>query len=125
MASCALPFGYPPVRIDGKLYVDGGLLDVLPVWAAAEMGATRVIAVNALPVMPSHPLRVLLRVVRLRDRKPAGISDPNVVLIRPRTPLGSIRDALTWTPENMRRWIQQGEDDAAAAAASLQSVPPS
>jgi hypothetical protein len=37
-------------------------------------------------------------------------------LIRPRAPLGSIRDALTWTPENMRRWIQQGEDDAAAAA---------
>ena len=44
MASCAVPFGYPPVRIDGKLYVDGGLLDILPVWAAAEMGATRVIA---------------------------------------------------------------------------------
>jgi NTE family protein len=115
MASCAVPFGYPPVRIDGKLYVDGGLLDILPVWAAAEMGATRVIAVNALPVMPSHPLRALLRVVRLRDRKPAGIAASNVVLIRPRKPLGSIRDALTWTPENMRRWIQQGEDAAAAA----------
>src|ERR1017187_5647194 len=43
MASCAVPFGSPPVRIDGRLYVDGGLLAVLPVWAAAEMGATRVI----------------------------------------------------------------------------------
>src|ERR1035438_5204929 len=30
MASCAVPFGYPPVRIDGRLYVDGGLPDVLP-----------------------------------------------------------------------------------------------
>ena len=116
MASCAVPFGYPPVRIDGKLYVDGGLLDILPIWAAAEMGATRVIAVNALPVMPSHPLRAVLRVVRLVGRKPAAIAGLDVVTISPRTPLGSIRDALTWTPEHMQRWIQQGEDDAAAAA---------
>jgi len=96
--------------------VDGGLLDVLPIWAAAEMGATRVIAVNALPVMPFHPLRAVVRVVRLVGRKPAAVTGLDVVLIRPRAPLGSIRDALTWTPENMRRWIQQGEDDAAAAA---------
>jgi predicted acylesterase/phospholipase RssA len=116
MASCAVPFGYPPVHINGKLYVDGGLLDILPIWAAAEMGATRVIAVNALPVMPSHPLRAVLRVVRLVGRKPAAIAGLDVVTISPRTPLGSIRDALTWTPENMQRWIQQGEDDAAAAA---------
>jgi NTE family protein len=116
MASCAVPFGYPPVRINGRLYVDGGLLDILPIWAAAEMGATRVIAVNALPVMPFHPLRAVVRVVRLVGRKPAAVTGLDVVLIRPRAPLGSIRDALTWTPENMRRWIQQGEDDAAAAA---------
>ena len=73
MASCAIPSGYPPVRINGKLYVDGGVLDVLPVWAAAEMGATRVIAVNVLPLMPSRPLRAALRVVHLLGQKPAGL----------------------------------------------------
>ena len=114
MASCAVPFGYPPVRINGKLYVDGGLLDVLPVWAAAEMGATRAIAVNALPLMPSRPLRAAARVVRLLGQKPAKVAGLDLVLISPRSPLGSIRDALTWSPENVRRWIQQGEDDAAA-----------
>ena len=62
MAACAIPSGYPPVRIDGRLFVDGGVLDVLPIWAAAEMGATHVIAVNLLPVMPSRPLRALLQV---------------------------------------------------------------
>ena len=116
MASCAVPFGYPPVRIDGKLYVDGGLLDILPIWAAAEMGATRVIAVNALPVMPSHPLRTVLRVVRLVGQKSRGMADSDIVVIRPRIPLGTIRDTFTWSPENMRKCIQQGEDDAAAAA---------
>jgi NTE family protein len=38
MASCAVPFGYPPVRIDGHLYCDGGLLSVMPVWAAQRFG---------------------------------------------------------------------------------------
>lgn len=46
-ASCALPLFYPPAEIDGELYVDGGVLDPLPVRRAAERGATRIIAVDA------------------------------------------------------------------------------
>jgi predicted acylesterase/phospholipase RssA len=115
MASCAIPSGYPPVRINGKLYVDGGVLDVLPIWAAAEMGATRVIAVNVLPLMPSRPLRAALHVIHFLGQKPAGVAGLDIVRISPRAPLGSIRDALTWSSESVRRWIQQGEDDAAAA----------
>ncbi len=88
MAACAIPSGYPPVRIDGRLYVDGGVLDVLPVWAAAEMGATRVIAVNLLPVMPSRPLRAVLQVVRFLGQKPARTDQLKVVCICPRAPLG-------------------------------------
>jgi NTE family protein len=114
MAACAIPSGYPPVWINGRLYVDGGVLDVLPIWAAAEMGATRVIAVNVLPVMPSRPLRAVLRVVRFLGQKPARTIGIEIVCISPRAPLGSIRDALTWNAANVRRWIQQGEDDAAS-----------
>jgi NTE family protein len=112
MASCAVPFGYPPVRIDGHLYVDGGLLDVLPVWAAAEMGATRVIAVNVLPQMPTRSLRAVVRAVRFFGQKPAAVPGLEVVRVSPRAPLGTIRDALTWNAENVERWIRQGEDDA-------------
>jgi predicted acylesterase/phospholipase RssA len=112
MASCAVPFGYPPARIGGKFYVDGGVLDILPVWAAAEMGATRVVAVNALPWMPSLPLRAALRVVHAVGRKPAQVSGIEVVEIGPRAPLGSVRESLFWSSENMHRWIRQGEDDA-------------
>ena len=36
-AACAIPFGFPPVRIGGKLYVDGGLKGGLPLWAAEQM----------------------------------------------------------------------------------------
>jgi NTE family protein len=112
MASCAVPFGYPPVQIDGRLYVDGGLLDVLPIWAAAEMGATRVIAVNVLPQMPTRSLRAVVRAVRFFGQKPAAVPGVEVVLVSPRTPLGTIRDALTWKAENVERWIRQGESDA-------------
>ena len=115
MASCAVPSGYPPVRIEGKLYVDGGVLSILPVWAAVEMGATRVIAVNALPRLPSLALRAAARMVQVVGQRPAQVSEIEVVEIRPRVPLGTVRDALVWKAENLRRWIQQGEEDAAAA----------
>lgn len=118
VASCAVPFGYPPVWIDGKLYVDGGVLDILPVWAAVEMGATRVIAVNALPWMPSPALRAAMRITRLAGQRPAKVAGIEVIEIRPRGPLGSIRDSLVWSAENMRRWIGQGEADAEATAFS-------
>jgi NTE family protein len=117
MASCAVPVGYPPVRIGGKCYVDGGVLDILPVWAAADMGATRVIAVNALPVLPSRALRAALRISHLLGRKGSACS-VETVEIRPRGPLGSLGDSLFWSAANMRQWIRQGEEDARAMLAA-------
>lgn len=46
-ASCALPLFYPPAVIDDKYYVDGGVVDSLPVLRAAERGADLIIAVDA------------------------------------------------------------------------------
>jgi hypothetical protein len=66
-------------------------------------------------VMPSRPLRAVLQVVRFLGQKPAGTEGIEVLCICPRAPLGSIRDSLTWNAANVRRWIQQGEDDAAAS----------
>jgi hypothetical protein len=76
------------------------------------MGATRVIAVNVLPQMPTRSLRAVVRAVRFFSQKPAAVPSLEVVRVTPRTPLGTIRDALTWNAENIERWIRQGEDDA-------------
>lgn len=46
-ASCCVPQLYSPVELNGKLLVDGGLVEYLPVQTAREMGADFVIAVNA------------------------------------------------------------------------------
>lgn len=45
-ASMAVPGFFSPVEIDGRLLVDGGLVDNLPVDVAREMGAQVVIAVD-------------------------------------------------------------------------------
>ncbi len=44
-ASCALPGFFPPARVDGRLCVDGGVIDNLP-FAAAGLGMDAVIAVD-------------------------------------------------------------------------------
>jgi NTE family protein len=112
MASCAIPCGFPPVRLGGKLYVDGGLLSVVPLWAAVELGATRAVVVNVLPQMPSRFLRATVGAFRAVAAPRARFPDLEVIEIRPPGPLGSVHDALTWSEENVLRWIAQGERDA-------------
>ena len=48
-ASIAVPGICVPVKINGETYVDGGIVNPLPVDVLREMGVSRVIAVNAIP----------------------------------------------------------------------------
>lgn len=45
-ASAALPLLYPPARLPGGLYVDGGVGDALPLARASELGATGIVAID-------------------------------------------------------------------------------
>ena len=45
-ASAALPVLFPPAEVGGRVLVDGGALDMLPLGKAEEMGATRIIAID-------------------------------------------------------------------------------
>lgn len=45
-ASCSIPGFFTPVEIDGRLLVDGGVIDNVPVGAARSLGADLVIAVD-------------------------------------------------------------------------------
>jgi NTE family protein len=42
LASTALPGIFPPVAIDGELYIDGGVVNNVPISRAVELGASRV-----------------------------------------------------------------------------------
>jgi len=119
-ASCAVPLVRPQQKIGGRRYSDGGLLNPLPVWAAVELGATHVIALQALPDVPS----VLLRPFVLGFRFLAGYHPPlpagvEVRIIEPSRRLGSMRDALSWKRENIERWLDQGYEDALAKNISI------
>lgn len=111
-ATCTIPLGFPPVKIDGKRYVDGGLMGAMPVWAAEEMGATRVVALNVLTTLPFRLLRKVLAV-----RQPSAAIHP--VLLEPSVPLGSIKDAVVWSRDRIQRWIDLGEQDGTRALTSI------
>lgn len=115
-ATCSIPVFFPPVAVDGRRYVDGGLLGALPVWAAEEMGATRAIAVNCLH---GWPFRMLRAVLRPREASNAL----QVVTIQPSERLGSLRSALVWSRPTIERWIALGERDGKAALEQINSAP--
>lgn len=48
-ASSAVPGICVPVTLDGETYIDGGIVDPLPVDVLREMGVSRVIAVDVIP----------------------------------------------------------------------------
>jgi predicted acylesterase/phospholipase RssA len=113
-ASCAIPFGYPPVRIDGKYYVDGGLLAAVPLWAAVQMGATSAVVINVLEFMPSMLLRASVSTFRAVMAPKQSFPNLETTWIGPSELLGKVRDAVFWKEENVRRWIAMGERDARA-----------
>jgi len=60
LASMALPVYLPPVVIGGRRFVDGGLLEVLPLDVAAAIPADLVVAVDVGPVAAAPPPGTLL-----------------------------------------------------------------
>lgn len=61
LASSSIPIIFSPVKLNGDLYVDGGLIDNLPVHPLRER-CERIIAVNICPVAPTEKLNNLLQI---------------------------------------------------------------
>jgi NTE family protein len=54
-ASCALPVFYPPGKIDGRSYIDGGMRAVLPLDVASQFEPDLIFAVNVGPTLDGVP----------------------------------------------------------------------
>ena len=50
IASASVPMVFPPHPMADDDYVDGGVMEIVPVQAAVELGATRIFAIVALPL---------------------------------------------------------------------------
>ncbi len=119
-ASMAVPGIFTPVEIGGRLLVDGGLVDNLPVDVAREMGADVVIAVDVgSPLKTREQLETLTRltsqVVNLMIRGNVAIQARDAdVLIDP--------DLEGFTSSDFEDWkemLPRGEAAARVASASL------
>jgi len=118
VAACSMPLVFPPRRLpDGSRCLDGGIFGALPLWAAAELGAEQVVAVNVMTDLPPVYRTVMHGVRRLvtAPRRSASARLPAVV-IQPARRLGRLGDALKWKPENIARWLADGRRAGEEAA---------
>lgn len=87
LASTALPGAFPPVDIDGELYIDGGVVNNIPISKAFELRAKRVYVLDVGNMererrTPKRPYEVLMQAVSIarayryrieRDNVPEGV----------------------------------------------------
>lgn len=120
LASAALPAIFPPVEIDGDRFIDGGVVDNVPIWRAIDSGATRIVALlctppTYVPVATKRPAEAILnallisihaRFARDVSRLPPGIE----VIVCSGTEFGT-RDFDDFS--NTEALIAQGRAEAA------------
>jgi NTE family protein len=120
VASTAIIGLFDQVRLGGRIYSDGGLLSAVPLWAAAEMGVTRALVIDVLPVPPGHIARAFVGAMRMlspfRAHVPPGIE---VVRLAPPALLGSPLESIYWTRPNAQAWIRAGHGQASAIKHSI------
>ena len=112
LASCSIPLVMPSVLIDGRRFTDGGLIEKLPLWAAVEMGATEIIAIDSLPKVTPWWVQAGSQVLtRLRPSSPVP-DHIKVTVISPSEEMGNAHDAVIWKQSNIERWLELGMRDA-------------
>jgi NTE family protein len=123
-ASCGVPLLMRQYRIEGQWWADGGLLDAVPVQAAVEAGATRVVAVNILPARPPLALQAARGVLHAvsRYRRPPVPAHVRVIMIEPGRALGRWAETTAWERERTRAWIERGRLDAVRALEAVESL---
>ena len=111
-ASCAVPPVYAPVRLDGRWYSDGGLLNPLPLWAAAQLGATEVEGLQVLGRFPSPWMGPLVagfrRAFGWGTELPVGVK---LSVHEPSERLGGLRASLWGSQADIERWLVLGARD--------------
>lgn len=118
LASAALPAVYPPVRIDGRTLIDGGIANNTPITLAVEAGATEVWVLStgyacALTTPPSGALALGLHAIsllvqqRLTLELAARAYPVPVRVIPPPCPITAAPTDFTQTDELIERARQE------------------
>ncbi|MEM7276956.1 MAG: patatin-like phospholipase family protein [Pseudomonadota bacterium] len=125
-ASMALPGIMEPIERDGRILVDGGLVNNLPVSVAEAWGATHIIAIDVgTPFYEKSELdtsfKAIDQMARLITRgnteRTIGDLDARTVLLRPR-----LDGIATASFEQLPQAIQAGEDIARRQLSELATI---
>lgn len=120
VAGTAIVGLFDQVRLGGRIYSDGGLLSAVPLWAAANLGATKALVIDVLPAPPGTIARTFVGAMRIlspfRETVPTGME---VLRLAPPELLGRPLEAIYWTRANAEAWIRAGQEQAAAIKHSI------
>jgi NTE family protein len=119
-ASAAIPGLFSPVEIDGRLLVDGGIVDNLPVDLVRSMGADYVIASDVSKrgttnKKPENAFEILLAMIYIMQAR-AALPDTNQseCYIRPQ-----VSQYSSWGFKDTPRMVEAGRDAAFYALPKL------
>jgi len=111
---------FDQVRIEGTLYSDGGELSAVPLWAAAELGATQALVIDVLPEAPGLVARTFVSAMKLLSPFQAVVPPSlKVVCVAPPKLLGAPLDSIYWKRPNVEQWLRTGQMDAARIKHSI------
>ena len=119
-ASAAIPGLFSPVEIDGRLLVDGGVVDNLPVEQVREMGAKFTIACDVSSPSkrgkrPENPFENILSMFYIMQERSTSLNqDLSDCLIRP-----NISQYSSWAFGDSTKVIEEGRRAAEAALPQL------
>ena len=120
-ASCSYPGLFQPVRVSGRVLVDGAMSVEVPAQLARELGATRVISVHLPAGVCERPPTDMFKVVRrcfqiMQERNEQGWRQASDLVIAP-----DLR-SIEWDGfESGLALVKAGEAAALAALPSIQS----
>jgi NTE family protein len=75
LASAAIPGIFPPVQRDGRLLIDGGLVDLVPAALARALGADVVVAVDVTGPLPRRAPRNLIEILVAASTLQPGVGE--------------------------------------------------
>jgi NTE family protein len=119
LASTAIPALFPPVEIDGDRFIDGGVVNNVPIRRAIDAGATRVVVLlcappRYAPVTPRRPVEALLNAlfisIHARFAREMSEIPPGVEVILCSGSEGGARDFDDFS--STQALIAQGREEA-------------
>lgn len=138
LASTAIPGVFPPMRIDGRLLVDGGVANNTPISTAIRLGATRIIvlptgfacALNQIPsgaiARAMHALSLLVSRQLVHDAERFANGAVELRIVPSLCPLdtspydySAARTLITQAKAGTQRWLEEGGLEHAGVPAQL------